>query len=683
MSRKMNRKSYAAILALSFLALSFLTGCGSSSLPYKGPPPVVAIAATSGSGQSTTVGTAYTNSLVATVTMGGTPLPSALVTFTAPPSGASGTFASNSTATETVTTNASGVATSSAFTANTTAGADKVTASAAGASTAADFTLTNTSGPAVSSYSFYMSGQEAINNTSGINFYALAGAVTFDSFGNVVAGEQDYNDAIGLTSPEPAGDTITGGNLTVSTTTGQGTLTLTTNNAKLGVSGSETFGVQFVNTGHALIGQFDGTATSSGSMDMQTLPSTPSGNYAFTISGVSALYSQIAFGGVFSISGTSLSNGILDVNDAQSNVETGVAFTATTISAADAFGRGTIGGFSIDGFPIALNYYIVGPKVIRIIDVDTTDSSVGSAFSQGANAFTNASLGSSVFAVAGNPWTAGIDAVGQFSTNNTSSSPADFSGVGDDYEPVNGAASAPAFPIAGTYSVGANGYGSMTLKPFSLGDFNRLGIYMTDPTLNLNDPNNPAGGGGALVLDLDIVLSGASGVLIPQTDTTTAHFTGNYAVAAQGFTTFNSKCNLCEFDMVGQGSLNAGALSLTGLVSDPFVTLSAAKTSSADTFSSAPLADAINPGRYSMVSTNTTPNPLAATVNGVSLDFDVAVYQASGEQLFWINVINFNAANSSVFLGPVEQQGSLAGLPAASKRQQEARNGRRRPKGFD
>jgi hypothetical protein len=656
----MNGRSYAAILASSFLAFGFLTGCSSTSSPMH-PPPVVAIGATSGSGQNTTVGTSFSSPLVATVTTGGTPTSGVTVTFTAQASGASVTFASNSTATETVTTNASGVATSSAFTANTTAGADKVTAATAGVATAASFTLTNAPGPAVSSYSFYMSGLEAINN--GINFHALAGAVTFDSYGNVVAGEQDYNDAFGLTSPEPAGDTITGGNLTVSATTGQGTLTLTTNNPKLGVDGTETLGVQFVNTSHALIAQFDGTATSSGSMDMQVLPSTLSGGYAFTMSGVSGLYLQIAFGGVFSISGTTLSHGILDVNDAQ-NVKTGEAFTATTISAADAFGRGTIDGFSIDGFPIALNYYIVGPKVIRIIDVNSTDSSVGSAFSQGANAFTNASLGSSVFAVAGNPWQSGGGVVGQLSTSSTSSSPADFSGVGDDYEPGNGVASAPAFPFSGTYSIGANGYGILTFKVLGIGDFNRLGIYMTDPTLNLNDPNNLAGGGGALVLDLDVVLSGASGVMIPQTDTTTAHFTGNYAVAAQDFNNFNSKCPLCEFDVIGQGSVTAGALSLTGLVSDPFVTLSAAKTSSADTFSSAPLPDALNPGRYSMLSTNTTPNPLAATVNGVSLSFDVAVYQASGEQLFWINVVNFNAITNSVFLGPLERQGSLTGLSA-------------------
>jgi hypothetical protein len=55
---------------------------------------------------------------------------------------------------------------------------------------------------------------------------------------------------------------------------------------------------------------------------------------------------------------------------------------------------------------------------------------------------------------------------------------------------------------------------------------------MTDPNLNLDDPNNTAGGGGALVLDLDgnLGLESVTGVLIPQTGTTTASFTGNYAV---------------------------------------------------------------------------------------------------------------------------------------------------------
>src|SRR5260370_8239010 len=85
----MNRNAYASILAVVLLALGFLTGCLSSSKPA---PPVVAIAATSGSGQSTTVGTAFAAPLVATVTTGGTPTSGVTVAFTAPASGASGTF---------------------------------------------------------------------------------------------------------------------------------------------------------------------------------------------------------------------------------------------------------------------------------------------------------------------------------------------------------------------------------------------------------------------------------------------------------------------------------------------------------------------------------------------------------------------------------------------------------------
>ncbi|MGA8524983.1 MAG: hypothetical protein WB629_02800, partial [Candidatus Sulfotelmatobacter sp.] len=67
-------------------------------------------------------------------------------------------------------------------------------------------------------YAFYLSGQDTLPAGSGnINYYALAGAVTIDSSGNVTAGEQDYNEGFtstgGISSPEPSGDTISGGTL--------------------------------------------------------------------------------------------------------------------------------------------------------------------------------------------------------------------------------------------------------------------------------------------------------------------------------------------------------------------------------------------------------------------------------------------------------------------------------------
>jgi len=194
---------------------------------------------------------------------------------------------------------------------------------------------------------FYLSGQEA----PGLSFYALAGSVQIDSSGKVLAGEQDYNDALGLTSPQPSGDTITGGTMSVNAT-GQGTVTLTTNNTGLGVNGVETLGVQFVNSNHALIVQFDGVATSSGSLDLQTLTGTLNGEYAFTLGGVDTSLSPVGFGGVFSINGgTSLQNGSVDEND-NGNVTTATPLSGT-LSRIDSFGRGSIStNLNYSGAPI-------------------------------------------------------------------------------------------------------------------------------------------------------------------------------------------------------------------------------------------------------------------------------------------------------------------------------------------
>ena len=330
--------------------------------------PVVSITATSGTPQSATVNTPFAAPLVVTVVdRNQNPVSGALVTFE-PPATATGASVAFAGGVNTATTNASGVATSAPFTANGSVGSYTVTATVASGSGPANFSLTNTA----ISFAFYLNGLEVVNG--GPNFYALAGSVTVDGNGNVLGGEQDYNDGLGLLSPQPSGDTILPGTaaLTVDPTTGQGTLTLTTNNASLGVSGVETLGIQFVNTNHALIVQFDGSATSSGSMDTQTLASTLNdGNYAFTLSGVDPAYLSIVLGGVFSIStsGTAL-QGTFDVDDSGANATPtlGTAFSGT-ITGPDAFGRGTITSAAL---AVSLNYYVVGPEAIRIIDVDAS-----------------------------------------------------------------------------------------------------------------------------------------------------------------------------------------------------------------------------------------------------------------------------------------------------------------------
>jgi hypothetical protein len=102
------------------------------------------LTATAGTPQAAPVGTSFATNLQATVMYGTSPAAGTTVTFTAPNSGASGTFPGSSL-TAPVITNASGVATAPAFTANGIAGAYGVTASVVGVTAPANFALTNTS----------------------------------------------------------------------------------------------------------------------------------------------------------------------------------------------------------------------------------------------------------------------------------------------------------------------------------------------------------------------------------------------------------------------------------------------------------------------------------------------------------------------------------------------------------
>lgn len=524
-----------------------------------------------------------------------------------------------------------------------------VTIIATSVTNTADFATANvqisTSGGVSGNYAFYLSGLDA----NGV--YSLAGAVTIASDGTLT-GEQDYNDANGINVSD---DTITSGILTFDPNAGLGILKLNTTSL-----GTEIFALNFVNNNHALIIEADGFATSSGSMDLQTLPSTLSGGFSFALSGARSDSSVIFInGGVFQFSGTSLTAGFIDTNDG-GNVHTDQGFTGT-LNAPDASGRGT---GTLTGSPIvnSIVYYVVGPEVIRIIDMDKSDTAVGSAFGQGASAgnFTNASIGNSVFSIqsnfAGNlyasvgqvfPSGAGAGAVKAAQPEGTAVTN-DFSGVADVNEEQVGFVDAQI--ISGTYSVASNGYGSLTILPAgTLGDVSALGIYATDPNLNLSDPNNPTGGGGALVADLDNNVAG-SGVLVPQTDPSTASFSGNYALGFQDFV--DNGIQSGELDFVGNAtasSVSPTLLTGNGTMSDPFDLLGGASASLSGSFTSPITPDGGNLGRYEI-------SPFSVTVDSVTtpIPYLAVVYQASGGQLFWLE--DGNDGQASVFGGQLQQQ---------------------------
>jgi len=147
MKRGLRTGAYAAPVVLASVIVAPVAAQTVSrpatATPIPGTPTLTANAGTTP--QSATVNTAFATPLSVTVRDGsGNPVSGAVVTFTITTAGAGGTFAGGAT-TVTATTNASGVATAPALTANGTTGTFTVTATTPSVATPAVFTLTNTS----------------------------------------------------------------------------------------------------------------------------------------------------------------------------------------------------------------------------------------------------------------------------------------------------------------------------------------------------------------------------------------------------------------------------------------------------------------------------------------------------------------------------------------------------------
>ena len=261
-----------------------------------------------GTPQSASVTTAFASPFAATVrNSAGNPVSGVAVTFTAPASGASGTFAGG---VNTATTNASGIATSAVFTANATAGSYAVTASVAGASTPASFTLTNTAGKAASIAATGGTPQSATVNTTFTNPLV---ATVKDSAGNPVSG-------VTVTFTAPASST-------------SGTFTAGVNTATTNASGIATSAVF---TANATAGSYAVTASVAGA-------STPA---SFTLTNTAGKAASIAATGGTPQSATvntTFTNPLVaTVKDSAGNPVSGVTvtFTAPASSTSGTFTAG-------------------------------------------------------------------------------------------------------------------------------------------------------------------------------------------------------------------------------------------------------------------------------------------------------------------------------------------------------
>jgi uncharacterized repeat protein (TIGR01451 family) len=212
------------------------------------------ITATAGTPQSAAITTAFSTALKATVKESNVVIGGVSVTFTAPASGASGSFSSSST----VTTNGSGVATAPTFTANGIAGTYNVTATITGTTLSATFALKNTA-----------STSTAVG--SSLNPSPLGQSVTFTatvtSAGGTPTGTVQFKDGVNnLGTPV--------------TLNGSGQATFTTSSLTAG-----THTISAVYSGDTVFGGSTGTLSSDQSVTNRPLIKFSQPNYSVNESG--------------------------------------------------------------------------------------------------------------------------------------------------------------------------------------------------------------------------------------------------------------------------------------------------------------------------------------------------------------------------------------------------------------
>lgn len=419
----------------------------------------------------------------------------------------------------------------------------------------------------------------AVQGADSSGSYAAAGTIVADGNGAITGGRQDYSDETLQAGPDAVTGTYAIG------PDGRGSITLAVANTSLPNNGVETFSVVMTSGAHGLIGQFDGTATSSGSLDAQAAsaldPAAIAGAFAFTAQGVDLSYGlPLTHGGVVIMSAAAgtIASGTYFENDGGSTYSSA---TAGTLTAPDGFGRGTIDL----GVGVAFAYYAVRGQVLRLIEKDFPSAMTGGGmYGQGqaglSQTFSAASLnGSFVLSHAGGTGHGALAAAGQF----TADGAGNFTAGETD---LNNAGVGAFASISGQsrYTMAANGAGWVTLPPIvdQLGDVSLLLILAVDPDLNLVDPSSPTGGGGALVMDFDAGAVG-SGYVVPQTAGT---FDGNYALNLQ----FVGSSG--ENDWIGQAAASAGALAGTVDIN------ASGQTTAGAGFTGAFGADASRPGRW-------------------------------------------------------------------------------------
>ena len=379
--------------------------------------------------------------------------------------------------------------------------------------------------------------------------YSVVGSFTANGSGGngpggITGGTLDMNDA-DLSAPVANASIASGSTYTVGID-GRGRATLNTS-TPLG-----TINLDFVlaNSSHGLVTEFDTKATGSGTIDLQTAGTAPSGSYAFIFSGAdvsNSTASMFATVGNFTLgSGAAISAGIADFNEngfayanqtLTGNVVLGPAATPATTLTTQQFGTQTY------------DVYAINAKHLKFIEMDPSGTLSGDAFSQTSTAIP---AGTFAFTLAGSFPGANADSVaggfivtdGNGNITNASSEDANNTGT---VSPLQA-------PITFTGAYTAAGTGRYTLGNFT--GFSEGSAYAAYPS-----------SGGLLLLEID-----DSGLMVgaayQQTSGATFAASQGYALNLSGVNLGATTGFAAEVDDIAEFTANSSGNTVTGVIDE-------------------------------------------------------------------------------------------------------------------
>jgi len=336
----------------------------------------------------------------------------------------------------------------------------------------------------------------------------------------------------------------------------------------------------------------------------------------------SGAFKYLSLAGSFAADGIgSLTAGTLDTNN-------GGAFSTTSFTgsftAPDSNGRGTMHVNTGRSFV----YYIISSKALRVFEGDNISFVGGSAYARGSAGSTIAAL-SGKFVYQHHGWSSPGRTVtaGQFSADGTGRITAGVSDSNFGGSPtiVNMGKS-----VTGTYLISGSPSGTLTLSDAA--GTSTFNLYLVDPALNILDPSNSSGGGGALLLHTDASIIG-TGILIPQVVSGTPSFSQNHGLNLVNSVDPANMVNVNEVHLVGRLSSD-GAANFTGTADYGQNGAYYPNVVKGNTLSGTFAADSVNPGHFTGSFTLGTDPAIALFpfITPAVSTFQVSYYQASASQ---------------------------------------------------